>query len=160
MGSVEGQPPQQQNTGYIHAVTIGIMDSGVGGLTVARAIMDQLPGESVHYIGDTANGPYGPLPIAQARKHALEHFAGRWAAKEAVLKSLGTGWAKGMCWTEMEVRNDPDGKPLVHLCGAVKEQAQALRISDILLTISHCRAYATATAIAVRNGAPGETKPE
>jgi glutamate racemase len=53
-------------------VTIGIMDSGVGGLTVARAIMDQLPGESIHYIGDTAHGPYGPLPIAQARKHALE----------------------------------------------------------------------------------------
>ncbi|GLZ31156.1 glutamate racemase [Lentzea sp. NBRC 105346] len=53
-------------------MTIGIIDSGVGGLTVARAIIDQLPNESIRYIGDTANGPYGPLPIAQARKHALE----------------------------------------------------------------------------------------
>ncbi|GAA3888230.1 glutamate racemase [Saccharothrix violaceirubra] len=51
---------------------IGIFDSGVGGLTVARAIMDQLPAERLRYVGDTANGPYGPLPIAQARKHALE----------------------------------------------------------------------------------------
>ncbi|MDO5030730.1 MAG: glutamate racemase [Corynebacterium sp.] len=49
---------------------IGIFDSGVGGLTVARAIMDQLPHESIMYIGDTANGPYGPLRIAEVRRHA------------------------------------------------------------------------------------------
>ncbi len=51
---------------------IGILDSGVGGLTVARSIIDQLPQESIHYIGDTANGPYGPLPLAQVRAHALD----------------------------------------------------------------------------------------
>lgn len=50
---------------------IGIFDSGVGGLTVARAIMDQLPGERLRYVGDTANGPYGPQPIARVREHAL-----------------------------------------------------------------------------------------
>ncbi|UFU05404.1 glutamate racemase [Ruania halotolerans] len=50
---------------------IGIFDSGVGGLTVARAVIDQLPNESVRYLGDTAHGPYGPLPIAQVRAHAL-----------------------------------------------------------------------------------------
>lgn len=50
---------------------IGIFDSGVGGLTVARAVIDQLPHESVLYIGDTAHGPYGPQPIAQVRAHAL-----------------------------------------------------------------------------------------
>lgn len=49
---------------------IGIFDSGVGGLTVARTIMDQLPHESIIYLGDTANGPYGPLPIAEVRQHA------------------------------------------------------------------------------------------
>lgn len=49
---------------------IGIFDSGVGGLTVARTIVDQLPHESIIYIGDTANGPYGPLPIADVREHA------------------------------------------------------------------------------------------
>ncbi len=51
---------------------IGIFDSGVGGLTVARAILDQLPHESLLYIGDTANGPYGPKPLAAVRAHALE----------------------------------------------------------------------------------------
>lgn len=50
---------------------IGIIDSGVGGLTVARAVIDQLPNESIRYIGDTANGPYGPLPISDVREHAL-----------------------------------------------------------------------------------------
>lgn len=50
---------------------IGIFDSGVGGLTVARSIIDQLPDEDVIYVGDTANGPYGPLPISEVRSHAL-----------------------------------------------------------------------------------------
>ena len=50
---------------------IGIFDSGVGGLTVARAIIDQLPDEDVIYVGDTGNGPYGPLPIPEIRAHAL-----------------------------------------------------------------------------------------
>lgn len=51
---------------------IGILDSGVGGLTVARAILDQLPHEPIRYIGDTARGPYGPRPLAQVREFALE----------------------------------------------------------------------------------------
>lgn len=51
---------------------IGIFDSGVGGLTVARAVMDQLPHESVVYVGDTARTPYGPRPLAQVRAYALE----------------------------------------------------------------------------------------
>lgn len=51
---------------------IGIFDSGVGGLTVARAIIDQLPNESIIYFGDTARGPYGPRPLAQVRSFALE----------------------------------------------------------------------------------------
>src|SRR3954468_17190551 len=50
---------------------IGIFDSGVGGLTVARAVLDQLPHEAIRYIGDTAHGPYGPLPIAEVRRHSL-----------------------------------------------------------------------------------------
>ncbi len=51
---------------------IGIFDSGVGGLTVARAILDQLPREPVLYLADTARFPYGPKPIAEVRAHALE----------------------------------------------------------------------------------------
>jgi len=50
---------------------IGIFDSGVGGLTVARAVIDQLPHESTEYVGDTGRGPYGPLPLATVRAYAL-----------------------------------------------------------------------------------------
>jgi len=51
---------------------IGIFDSGVGGLTVARSVLDQLPHEEIRYVGDTARGPYGPRPLAQVREFALE----------------------------------------------------------------------------------------
>jgi len=52
--------------------SIGVFDSGFGGLTVARAIIDQLPHESIRYVGDTARGPYGPRPLAEVRAFALE----------------------------------------------------------------------------------------
>jgi holo-[acyl-carrier protein] synthase len=102
---------------------------------------------------------YTPREIryCQARKHSTEHFAGRWAAKEAVLKCLGTGWRRGLCWTDLEVRNDPSGQPRLLLCGAAKEQALSLGISDLLITISHCRAYATAYALALRGTRPPST---
>ncbi|HEY8301551.1 MAG TPA: glutamate racemase [Jatrophihabitans sp.] len=50
---------------------IGMIDSGVGGLTVARAVLDQLPHEALHYVGDTRNSPYGPKPLAEVRRHTL-----------------------------------------------------------------------------------------
>jgi len=53
-------------------VPIGIFDSGFGGLTVARSVIDQLPHESVIYLGDTARQPYGPKPIGEVREYALE----------------------------------------------------------------------------------------
>lgn len=56
----------------VTSAPIGMLDSGVGGLTVARAVLDQLPHEALHYVGDTLHGPYGPKPIADVRAHALE----------------------------------------------------------------------------------------
>lgn len=93
------------------------------------------------------------IRYCQSRKHSTEHFAGRWAAKEAITKCLGAGWRRGMSWTDLEVRTDANGQPRVHMCGAAKEQAVQLRIADILLTIAHCRAYATAYALALREPA-------
>jgi glutamate racemase len=56
----------------VTSAPVGVFDSGVGGLTVARAILDQLPQERVRYLADTAHVPYGPKPIAQVRAYALE----------------------------------------------------------------------------------------
>ncbi len=58
--------------GLVSDAPIGIFDSGYGGLTVVRAVLDQLPHEPVFYLGDTARAPYGPRPIAEVRKYALE----------------------------------------------------------------------------------------
>ncbi len=85
----------------------------------------------------------------QSRKQATQHFTGRWAAKEAILKALGTGWRRGISWRDMEIRNEPGGKPSVALRGGAKEVVEQLGITEIQITISHCRTYATACAIAV-----------
>jgi holo-[acyl-carrier protein] synthase len=86
----------------------------------------------------------------QSRSRATEHFAARWAAKEAILKCLGLSGRHGLSWTDLEVRTEPGEKPQVMLCGAAKDIARGQRISDILLSLAHCRSYATASAIAVR----------
>jgi holo-[acyl-carrier protein] synthase len=95
------------------------------------------------------------IRYCQLRKHAIEHFAGRWAAKEAILKAIGTGWARGICWTDLEVRNDPGGQPKVLVRGGAKDITIDRGIGDILVTISHCRTYATAYALAL---APAQAK--
>jgi holo-[acyl-carrier protein] synthase len=89
------------------------------------------------------------LRYCQKSKQAMEHFAGRWAAKEAVLKCLGTGWAKGLCWTDIEVTNDPAGRPAIALYAATAEHARGLGIGEVMISISHCRAYAVAYALAL-----------
>ena len=94
---------------------------------------------------------YTPVEIkyCQSRKQSTQHFTGRWAAKEAILKALGTGWRRGISWRDIEVRNEPGGKPIVALCGGAKDVVEKLGITAIYVTISHCRSHATATAIAV-----------
>ena len=93
------------------------------------------------------------IRYCQARKHAIEHFAGRWAAKEAILKAMGTGRSRGIAWTHVEVRNGQDGRPRVLVCGAARDVARERGIGEILVSISHCRTYATAYALAMGRAA-------
>ena len=82
----------------------------------------------------------------QRYKQPIPHFAGRFAAKEAVLKALGTGLHKEITWKEIEILNDLQGKPEVRLSTKLR---QTLSVAHIFLSISHCDSHATATAIAV-----------
>lgn len=88
------------------------------------------------------------IEYCAVRKAATQHYAGRWAAKEAVLKALGTGWIKGISWRDIEVRNAPSGDPSVHLRGGAREVFERNGIRKMHLSISHCRSHATAYAIA------------
>lgn len=99
---------------------------------------------------------YTPQEIAYCvgRKAADQHYAGRWAAKEAVLKALGTGWAHGIQWVDVEVVNQQGGKPNIVLSGKAFEISQQLGIERLLISISHCKSYATAYATAI--GTPTE----
>ena len=83
------------------------------------------------------------------RKAFAQHYTGRFAAKEAILKALGTGWAKGILWTDIEVVNEPGGKPIVNLTGQAKAISDSLGIAQMLISISHCEDYAVAFATAV-----------
>lgn len=93
----------------------------------------------------------GEIRYCQKRKESYQHFAGRWAAKEAVMKTLGTGWIRGVGWRDIEVVSQKSGRPVINIQGGAREFSDKLGIDDILITISHCRAYATATAIAMRH---------
>jgi holo-[acyl-carrier protein] synthase len=87
------------------------------------------------------------MRYCQYRKNAAEHFAGRWAAKEAVLKALGTGWASGISWTDAEIISELSGKPAVVLHGGAADVAARQGIAEIIISISHCKKYAVATAV-------------
>jgi holo-[acyl-carrier protein] synthase len=89
------------------------------------------------------------IEYCRSRKQATQHFAGRWAAKEAILKAIGTGWRRGISWRDMEVRNEGGGKPTVALRGGARDVVEQLGVGEILVTISHCRTHATAFAIAL-----------
>lgn len=88
------------------------------------------------------------ITYCSGRKAANQHYAGRWAAKEAVLKALGTGWAHGIQWTDVEVVNQQGGKPIIVLTNKALEISRDMGIVDMMISISHCKDYATAYATA------------
>jgi holo-[acyl-carrier protein] synthase len=94
---------------------------------------------------------YSPEEIryCQSRNQATQHFTARWAAKEAILKALGGSWRAGIAWRDMEIRTDSQGRPLVVLSGGVLELAQRLGVVRVLVSLAHCRNYATAYAVAL-----------
>lgn len=83
--------------------------------------------------------------IGRARE--IEHLAARFAAKEAALKALGTGWAQGLGWTDIEVTRQPSGKPGLVLHGRAAEVAAELGITAWLISMSHTESTAIASVI-------------
>lgn len=74
-------------------------------------------------------------------KHPFPHLAGRFAIKEAVFKAIGTGWRGGIKWTDIEVCNEPSGRPRVRVYGKVREWTEKHNVGRIEATISHDTEY-------------------
>ncbi len=83
-----------------------------------------------------------------SKKRSAEHLAARFAAKEAVLKALGTGWRSGIAWTEIEVLRAPSGQPRIQLTGQALEIATEKGITEWQLSMSHTETQAQASVIA------------
>ncbi len=86
---------------------------------------------------------------ANELKNKVERLAGRFAAKEAILKLLGTGWRGKIAWTDIEIVNNPLGQPQVRLSGEVKKIASQLGASEISLSITHTANFVIASAVAI-----------
>lgn len=87
------------------------------------------------------------IEYASSKADGTQHFAGRFAVKEAVAKALSTGWSGGFRWKDVEVTNDSSGKPSVQLYGTVKE---LLKGSNVLVSISHSEHVIVAMAVIER----------
>ena len=80
-------------------------------------------------------------------KNKYERYAGRFAAKEAAMKALGTGWSRGVRWRDIEVAREPGGKPTLRLTGVAREIANGLGVKHIAMTITHSGNWALAQVI-------------
>lgn len=92
---------------------------------------------------------FTPEEIAYCERHKnkMERYAARFAAKEAAMKALGTGWRRGIRWRDLEVSNMSGGKPILRLHGIAREFANSLRVTNISLSITHSGNLALAQVI-------------
>jgi holo-[acyl-carrier protein] synthase len=86
---------------------------------------------------------------AEKNKNEVEKLAGRFAAKEAILKLVGTGWRGRIAWTDIEIINNAAGQPEVTLCGEVRKIADKLGIKHVSVSITHTANFAIASAVAL-----------
>jgi holo-[acyl-carrier protein] synthase len=95
------------------------------------------------------NRIFTPLEIAYVERKAnrFERYAARFAAKEAGMKAIGTGWKRGVTWHDFEVTNLPSGKPTLRFHGAAARVAEALKVRNVSLSMTHTAEMAMAQVI-------------
>jgi holo-[acyl-carrier protein] synthase len=87
------------------------------------------------------------MSYCEAKASPFEHYAARFAAKEAFLKALGRGWDSGLQWNEIEIINETNGKPLLRITGTTEKMLAPLGIRMIHVSLSHLKSMATAIVI-------------
>lgn len=87
------------------------------------------------------------IAYCESKVKKAQHYAARFASKEAFFKALGTGWRNGMSWTDIEIKNDPLGKPEIELIGETQTYFKKMKYKSITLSISHSKEYAVGFVI-------------
>ncbi|MCD4828083.1 MAG: holo-ACP synthase [Candidatus Cloacimonetes bacterium] len=120
-----------------------ILGAGIDIIEVAR-VQKQVEGTA-----GFCQRVFSPVEIAycESKRHAAQHYAARFAAKEAFFKALGTGWRDGMEWREVSVENNELGRPSLVLSGKAKEVAAAAGATRLHVSLSHLKEMACATVI-------------
>jgi holo-[acyl-carrier protein] synthase len=89
----------------------------------------------------------GEIAYVERKANKFERYAARFAAKEAGMKAIGTGWKRGVTWHDFEVANLPSGKPTLKLTGVAAEVAAQMRVKSIALSLTHTAQYGMAHVI-------------
>lgn len=90
------------------------------------------------------------IEYCESKYYPYQHFAGRFASKEAFFKAIGTGWRNGIRFTDIEIINDELGKPEISVSNKAKDICEAQGITALHVSISHTKKFATAVVIATR----------
>jgi holo-[acyl-carrier protein] synthase len=87
------------------------------------------------------------IAYCEKKTNKFEHYAARFAAKEAFFKAIGTGWSKGTAFNEIEIRNDKSGKPEIFFLGQTANTITQMKLGKISVSLSHIKTMATAMVI-------------
>jgi len=119
------------------------------GLGVDLAEVERIADAIARYGDRFLSRVYTPQEIASVGRNAnaAERYAARFAAKEAGMKALGTGWSRGIRWQDFEVANLPSGQPTLRLAGQASQVAHTLGVRRIRLSLTHARSLALAVVI-------------
>ena len=127
------------------SICYGIMIFGIGTDIIEVSRVGELVGKGNHYTDGVFTS--GEIEYCESKKNKNQHYAGRFAAKEAFLKALGTGWAQGISFIQVDVYNDEAGKPEIRLTGKAEEFVKENRINKIYVSITHLKDYAVAMVV-------------
>ena len=90
---------------------------------------------------------HGEIDYCEKKTHANQHYAARFAAKEAFFKALGTGWKNGTAFNEIEITNDVTGKPTISFIGQTAQSLAEMNLGKISVSLSHLKTMASAVVI-------------
>ncbi len=129
---------------------MNILGHGVDLVEVARvrSLLERHGAHAVDRLFTEAERAY----CTASSKRSYEHFAARFAAKEATLKALGTGWTGGIAWTDLEVARGPNGQPMLKVTGEAARIADKAGITAWHVSLTHTGALAMASVLALGPG--------